>query len=279
MQDKEIFIPELLYGITGQPLDHSLSPLIHNWGFQWLHLKAVYYRWPVDSRRLAGLVQAARTLPISGVSVTIPHKQAIIPLLDGLSRRAAQAGAVNTVYWQGDQLWGDNTDIQGFLRPWTTERWQALDSVLVLGNGGAARAVLVGLSSLGVGNVSLCGRDAQRTLTLAEEFRAMHLPWDQRGQWRGELLVNATPLGMAGQFAGMSPWPAPSMQGITHVYDLVYNPLQTPLVRAAMEHGATVISGLEMLLGQACAQFALWTGHDLPLDQLRELVVERLSRS
>lgn len=274
---KNVFIPEGLYGIIGQPLQHSLSPLIHNWGFQLLGIKAAYYRWPVDTSGLENLVLAARSLPISGLSVTIPHKQAIIPFLDGCSRHALLAGAVNTVYWLEESLWGENSDIQGFLSPWSADQWRAQDNILILGNGGAARAALAGLQFVGARNVQITGRDSRRSTALAAEFAVTSLSWAERGTWSGNLLINATPLGMAGKFSDLNPWPeGVGLQGIKTVYDLVYNPLLTPLLRAARSAGVGVISGLEMFLGQACAQFALWTGEELPLHELRCLVTENL---
>lgn len=274
---KDVFIPRELYGIIGLPLDHSLSPLTHNWGFQNLGLDAVYLRWPLDPAQLADFVLAARTLPISGLSVTIPHKRSVLPLLDGCTDHAMRVGAINTAYWQKGLLWGENTDVQGFLSPLTPERWRSLDSVLVLGNGGAARAALVGLTDMDVRSVTVSGRSPERSAALAGEFGARHLAWEKRTDWRGDLLVNATPLGMAGAFEAMSPWPDVSLAGIKLIYDLVYNPLETKLILQGKAQGVPTLSGLEMFLGQACAQFFLWTKRSLPLAELREVVSRGLA--
>jgi len=278
LSGKDVFIPRELYGVIGLPLDHSLSPLVHNWGFQSLRLDAVYLRWPLDPSKLADFILAARTLPISGLSVTIPHKRAILPLLDGCTDHAMRVGAVNTVYWQKGLLWGENTDVQGFLSPLTQKRRRAMNSVLVLGNGGAARAALVGLSDMGVRGVTVSGRNQERSAALAGEFGAGHLAWEKRTDWRGDLLVNATPLGMAGAFEALSPWPDASLAGIKHIYDLVYNPLETKLILQGKAQGVPTVSGLEMFLGQAVAQFSLWTKRSPPLAELREVVSERLAR-
>lgn len=271
------FIPRQIYGIIGRPLEHSLSPLVHNWGFQALGLEAAYLSWPLADSRLQDFILAARTLPISGLSVTIPYKQRIIAHLDGCTAQALEAGAVNTVYWDAGRLWGENTDIQGFLSPLDPSRWQALRGALVLGNGGAARAALTAMAGAGVGGLAVSGRNPERSAVLAGAFGVKRLDWKDRGRWSGELLVNATPLGMAGMHEASSPWPGALPEGISMVYDLVYNPLRTRLLIQAEKQGIPTVGGLEMFLGQASAQFALWTGKTLPLNRLREVVAARLA--
>ncbi len=277
LSGQDVFIPRELYGIIGLPLDHSLSPLVHNWGFQSLGLDAVYVRWPLDPSQLVDFMLAARTLPIAGLSVTIPHKRAILPLLDGCTDHAMRIGAVNTVSWQKGLLWGENTDVHGFLSPLTPKQWRSMNNVLVLGNGGAARAALVGLSDMDVCNVTVSGRNQEHSAALADEFGAGHLTWEKRTDWHGDLLVNTTPLGMAGAFEALSPWPDASLAGVKQIYDLVYNPLETKLILQGKAQGVPTISGLEMFLGQARAQFFLWTKRSLPLAKLREVVSGRLA--
>jgi shikimate dehydrogenase len=275
--NQDIFVPEKIYGIIGLPLGHSLSPLVHNWGFQQLGLKAVYFRWPLEAPCLADFIFAARSLPISGLSVTIPHKGAIMTHLQGCSNIALQAGAVNTVHWQEGHLWGENTDVHGFVSALQPAEWETVKKVLVLGYGGAARAVLVGLAAMGIVDVAVCGRNGQRAAELSEKFRAECIGWEDRGQWSGDLLVNTTPLGMKGRYQALSPWPNVSMKGIKRVYDLVYNPLETRLLQQGRSEGIATVSGLEMFLGQASAQFALWTKQSLPLLRLRDILRKSLS--
>lgn len=267
---KPVLIPERLYGIIGYPLGHSLSPLLHNWGFQHHNLKAAYCRWAIPSDRLPEFAAALRTLPIHGASVTIPHKRAIMPFLDGLTVDALHAGAVNTLSWRDDELWGDNTDVQGFLEPLTARRNQ-IRTALVLGVGGASRAVVWGLKRIGVERTAVCGRDSVKTEALAREMGCERLLWEARGQWSGDLLVNATPLGMSGKFEEMSPWPG-KMTNIRIAYDLVYNPRETCFLRQAGESGISVIGGLEMFIAQAQGQFRLWTKKELPNEPVRELL-------
>ena len=271
---KPVFIPERLYGIIGHPLGHSLSPLIHNWGFQNSNIRAVYCRWPMPTEKLPEFIAALRTLPIHGVSVTIPHKRRILPYLDALTDDALHAGAVNTLFWHGEELWGDNTDVQGFLEPLAVTQ-NHIRSALVLGVGGASRAVVWGLKRIGVEQVTVCGRSQEGTDTLAREAGCEKLSWEKRGQWSGDLLVNATPLGMSGKFQEMSPWPG-EMSSIRVAYDLVYNPQQTIFIRQAIEGGIPAIGGLEMFIAQAQGQFRLWTKKELPDAFVRELLLSAL---
>ncbi len=270
-----IFIPDRLYGIIGYPLGHSLSPLLHNWGFQHYNLKAVYCRWPMPTDRLPEFVTSLRTLPILGVSVTIPHKRAIMPYLDGLTADALHAGAVNTLFWRDEELWGDNTDVQGFLAPLMAQRGTDIKTALVLGVGGASRAVVWGLKRIGVQRVTVCGRCSESTETLAREAGCEKLSWEERGQWSADLLVNATPLGMSGKFEELSPWPG-EMSNTRIAYDLVYNPRETCFLRQAKESGIPVFGGLEMFIAQAQGQFRLWTKKELPNEPVRELLSSAL---
>lgn len=271
---KSTFIPERLYGIIGHPLGHSLSPLIHNWGFQHFALKAVYCRWPIPTENLPEFIAALRTLPIHGVSVTIPHKRSVMPYMDGVTADALRAGAVNTLFWRENELWGDNTDVPGFLAP-LTDRREQIRTALVLGVGGASRAVVWGLKRIGVHRVAVCGRSPDRAKSLARGADCELHAWEDRGQWSGDLLVNATPLGMSGKYKEMSPWPT-KMSSVRIAYDLVYNPRETIFLRQAREVGILAISGLEMFIAQACGQFQIWTQKKLPNESVRELLLSAL---
>lgn len=271
---KPILIPDHLFGIIGHPLGHTLSPLIHNWGFQEYGMPAVYCRWPVPSGGLPEFLAAVRRLPIAGVSVTIPHKRGIMPYLDGLTTDALQTGAVNTLVWRNDALWGENTDVQGFLAPLLAQP-KRIQSALILGVGGASRAAVWGLKRIGVEKVMVCGRNKEATHSLAVAAECGKLSWEERDQWSGDLLVNATPLGMFGKFQSESPWPC-AMSKIRIVYDLVYNPQETCFIQQARTSGVQVITGLEMFIAQAQGQFRLWTKKELPGESVRELLMSAL---
>jgi shikimate dehydrogenase len=277
MSHQEPGIPTSLYGIIGMPLGHSLSPLIHNRALALTGQSGVYMAWEISPQALAGFITAARTLPISGVSVTIPHKQAVMPLIDGLSSRAKAVGAVNTLHWQDGKLLGDNTDVSGFLAP-LRKLPAPPESALVLGVGGAARAVFAGLAELGVKNILACARDENKAQKPCADFKARFVPWSGRtGAVRqSQLIVNATPLGMSGAYQDLSPLDGICLSPNQTIYDLVYNPLRTALLKQAGDHGCRTIDGLEMFTAQAAGQFRLWTGQNFPEQEISRLLVSRL---
>ena len=259
-------VPEKLYGIIGYPLGHSLSPALHNWAFGELGVAGVYMAWPLPQENLEDFIVSARTLPISGVSVTIPHKRQVMEFLDGVSDRAGDVGAVNTLYWREGKLLGENTDVYGFMGP-LKELSSPPKSALVLGSGGAARAVAAGLKELGVKEIFVTNRTHERALALARDLGINAVPWQDRHRCPAELLVNATSLGMAGDNQDLSPLSETCLSPNQVVYDLVYNPLQTRLLRDAEHSGCRTIDGLSMFIHQAAAQFKLWTGKELPIRQ------------
>lgn len=267
--------PANLYGILGHPLGHTLSPPLHTWSFHVLGVPAAYMRWDVPPESLGTFMDAVRVLPVAGASVTIPHKEAVIPHLDGLSAMAGRIGAVNTLYWKDGDLLGENTDVIGFLAPLAGA---GFDSAMVLGAGGAARAVLAGLKDKGLGRIFLTNRSLARAQGLAREFDVQAVPWEERTQERCDLLVNTTPLGMFGDMVGETPWPAEDFSPGQTVYDLVYNPQQTRFLREASEAGCETVDGLSMFLGQARAQCQLWTGRKFPLQDGRQLLVSLLTK-
>ncbi len=250
---------QALYGIIGHPLGHSRSPALHNWAFHVLGHKALFLAWPVLPEGLADFVKSVRVLGIKGVCVTIPHKEAIMPLLDEVSVRAAKIGAVNTLYWREGKLCGENTDVDGFLLPLQTRRVPR--SALILGAGGAARAVVSGLQSLGVERIYICNRDAHRAHILAEHYGIEHLAWEMRSEICAQWIINTTPLGMEGVHAEQSPYPSQAFHKAPGLaYDLVYNPLETRFLREARTAGWQVQDGLDMFVGQALKQMQHWMG-------------------
>lgn len=259
------FAPQSLYGVIGWPLGQTLSPLLHNTGFQTLDIPAVYMAWPVAPEKLALFLDSMRLLDIRGCSVTIPHKIAILEYLDSVSERAALAGAANTLFWRDGALCGDNTDVSGFLAPLADLPLAGMD-VLLLGAGGAARAAAAGLRLSGCQNVRVASPGNQRQYELAERFAFSPIPWEDRYAHPATLIINATPLGMKGELIGETPYDfslAPHVQG-GWAYDLVYNPLNARFLREAAKAGRRSLTGLEMFFGQASAQFLLWTGQPLP---------------
>lgn len=269
-------VPQKLYGIIGWPLAQTLSPLIHNCGFQTLDMPAVYLKWEIPDGNLGDFVQAMRILPISGCSVTIPHKIKIMAFMDEITRAAALAGAVNTVSCKDGKLVGDNTDVAGFLKP-LPEGMPKDRPILLLGAGGAAHAVCAGLAMLGCNEVTITSHGDKSQYPLAEEFGFQATRWTDRYARPYWMVINSTPLGMKGKDLDANPYDfgsAPAVEGGC-AYDLVYNPFWTKFLLSARERGRTVISGLEMFYWQANDQFHIWTGSDLP-DSARELLEKAL---
>lgn len=256
-------IPTQLYGIIGYPLGHSLSPLLHDHAFQQAGIPGVYLPWSLTPDKLDAFFQAVRTLPISGGNITIPHKQAAMRFMDRVSAQAAAVGAINTFFWDGDQLCGENTDIIGFLAPL---RGRGFHTALVLGAGGAARALVAGLRTLNVTRLVIANRTLATARALARDFQAEVLPWEERGTLRADIVVNATSLGMQGAWQDMTPYPtaalsaAATRENVPLAYDIVYNPLETRFLREARAAGWECCSGLTMFVEQARAAFTLWTG-------------------
>ncbi|MFV0422596.1 shikimate dehydrogenase [Oleidesulfovibrio sp.] len=271
-------IPAKLYGIIGHPLGHTMSPLLHNWGFELLKEDAAYMAFPVTPEALPEFIRSVRTLPVSGLSVTIPHKQAIMPLLDSITPRAQTAGAVNTVFWHDGKLTGDNTDVTGFLQPLLPMKGR-FTHALVLGAGGAANAVLTGLAELGVPLVTISNRNEERALSLAKRFRIASLPWEERHVETADLIINTTPLGMSGESVHNSPVTDDFFAStLAHAvaYDLVYNPLETRFLAQAKHAGRSTIDGLSMFVAQGAEQFRIWRGKELPFDEARALIAAML---
>ena len=270
-----------LYGVTGWPLGQSLSPLLHNTGFAALGINALYMKWEVPPHKLPAFVESVRLLNIRGCSVTIPHKVELLPLLDEVSPLAMRVGAANTIYWQGDRLCGENTDVAGFMAPLAGVPLAGTD-VLLLGAGGAARAVAAGLVSPAPqdrpAHIYVATPSDKSHLPLAEEFGLTPLLWQNRHEPAPLLVINTTPLGMRGKAEDDTPYDfslaaqcAPSGNTAPLAYDIVYNPLETRFLREARAAGRRCISGLEMFFGQGDAQFRLWTGQGLPPESRRAL--------
>jgi shikimate dehydrogenase len=261
------------YGVLGYPVTHSLSPFLHNQAFQKLDLECRYFKWEITPDDLADFMQAVRDLPLSGVSVTIPHKEEVVFFLDRVSPEALEIGAVNTVYHQDGELWGTNTDYLGFMAPL---KGLEIESALVLGAGGAARSVLYGLKKMGATRVYISNRNRFKADKLAGEFEVQSLDWSDRGDAEADILINTTPLGTSGENESRSPWSFEKLP-FRVVYDLVYNPLKTRLLEQAEEKGITALSGLSMFIHQAREQFRIWTGQSFEPEWAERLLRSRLT--
>jgi len=268
-----------VYGVIGNPVAHSMSPAIHNTAFAALGLNCVYLLCPID-RALEPFVRAFPELQFHGASVTIPHKERIVPLLDEIDPVARKIGAVNTIVRRDGRLYGTNTDwlaaIRGLENAMRDEGEHPLREkrVVVLGAGGSARAIVFGLMERSA-RVTIVNRTAERAERLAHEARCAWHPRDRMGELRCDVLVNCTSIGMH-PHVDQTPFPKEFLREDMAVFDAVYNPLQTRLLKEAAETGCRVVSGLDMFIGQAAEQFRLWTGHPAPIKKMRETVLRRL---
>jgi 3-dehydroquinate dehydratase/shikimate dehydrogenase len=245
-----------LYGVTGKPVGHSRSPAMHNAGFAALDLNSAYL--PLEAADAPDLAAFARALAVQGLSITAPYKVTLMPFVDELTDTARRVGAINTIV-VGDGRWiGDNTDVEGFLAPLTGVTLRGARAC-VLGGGGAARAVAVGLADSGAEvMVSARRHEAAREIAGLAAGRAVGFP-PPAGSW--DILINAIPAGTSA--ATESPMGGTPLDGRL-VYDLVYEPEHTKLLVDARAAGCRTIGGLDMLIAQAERQFELWTGQRPP---------------
>lgn len=267
-------IPTKLYCVIGQPIAHSLSPLVHNRAFAEVGWPGTYLAFAQTAESLPAFFQAFRTLPIAGCNITLPFKTQSMAHVDRLTDRARAVGAINTVWRDGeDRLVGDNTDVPGFMAPL---KGSSFASALVLGAGGVSRAVLAGLKELGVESVRIANRSPEKARALAEEFGVDFLPWEERCDVDCDLVVNATSLGMRGAHVDETPYPRfGERKGLA--YDIVYTPKETRFLREAAASGWRTQSGIAMFVEQAREAFRLWTGREMPAAGAYEAVERALA--
>lgn len=259
------FVPSKIYGIIGDPLGHSLSPLLHTTAFRILGIPAVLVPWRMPSEALPRFIDAMRLLDIHGACVTIPHKENIIPLLDGIGDAAAKIGSVNLLYRKDGAVLGDNTDVHGFIAPMRDMAISPATTALVLGSGGSARSAVVGLGMLGIQRVHLAGRNESAVAELAREFGVTPVSWKERKGVGADIVVNTTPLGMLGDLVGETPYAAEWFGKKTGLaYDIIYTPVATRFLREARAAGWETRNGLPMFIEQADRQFFTWTEQHLP---------------
>jgi shikimate dehydrogenase len=273
-----------IYGIFGHPVTHSLSPVMHNSAFSSLRLDCVYVAFDIAPEEIGRAAQSVRTLGIHGINITIPHKESIIPHLDWIGTDAELTGAVNTVKNDAGRLSGYNTDVGGFLR--AVEEDLGIKpggaSVLLMGAGGAARAVMSAFCMNGAERICIANRTHDKALKLASEFGkqfmkikietvALHDRNALKARLgEADILVNSSSAGMDGNAA--IDLPLESLKASAAVYDLVYKPRETPLVKEARRLGRRASGGAGMLLYQGALSFEIWTGMDAPVEVMRKAI-------
>jgi shikimate dehydrogenase len=279
-----------LLGVIGNPIGHSLSPVMHNAALTEMGSDFVYVAFPIDESVLSTAVAGFGAIGVQGFSVTIPHKQSIMAELVHISELATAVGAVNTV-WKTAQGWyGTNTDVEGFVSPLREmNRDWSEENAIILGNGGAARAVVVGCAELGFKSIQVIGRNSSKLQDFLASFNnfesvALKLTvntWDALDSAieNADLIVNSTPIGMAPN-TNASPLTTIQSQKIKNsaiAYDLIYTPNPTEFLKQAQVQGTTAIDGLEMLVQQGAAALKIWTGNsEVPVTTMRLAVQKHL---
>lgn len=273
------------YIILGNPIAHTLSPAMYNTAFRSLNLNCIYTACQIEPENLGEAVNGLKALGIQGGNVTIPFKEKIIPFLDGVSQESQLIGAVNTLYRKNGELWGTNTDGIGFIRALQSRNFAVQDSpgAVILGAGGAAKAVAVALVVAGMKKLCIINRSKERGTVLAEKIRelggeAVFREWNdvniKAALQEYSLLINTTPLGMVPH---IEKGPQIDQKWFTpqHFFvDLIYNPRETQLLSKAKAQGCKIMGGLDMLLEQGVVAFEHWFKEKVP----REAMVRELER-
>jgi len=277
-----------VFGIIGDPIEHSLSPLMHNAAFEMMGVDYWYVPFKVRREDVGKAIEGMKALNMKGLNVTIPHKVAVIPFLDKLDPLAEKIGAVNTIVNENGVLTGYNTDATGFLQALLERRIEPRGkNTVILGAGGASRAVSLALAERGsdlfilnrtwdkakehAGEILKALNQKVNALKLDEANLAMVLD-------RADIMVNTTSVGMSPNI-DETPVPAKLLKPGLVVYDIVYNPIKTRLLREAEAAGAETISGVDMLLWQGALAVEKWTGLKEPIELMREVVIKELQKN
>ena len=266
------------YCIIGDPVDHSLSPAIHNAAFSSLGLNCSYISFRVQEGQLKNSLDSLRAINIGGFNVTMPHKVRVLEYVDQYDKTVELVGAANTVKNEDGKFCAYNTDVLGFIKPL---RQRGIDfsgfEVTILGAGGAARAVAVALASeRGIANINIVNRNTDRSKELANLLKKLGLKSSivssdniQNIASKSNLIINTTPLGMKDEQSLIK---SSSIRKDAIVYDIVYKPINTNLLESARTAGAKVVYGYEMLLEQAIASFKIWFQRDPPIEPMKKVL-------
>ncbi len=289
-----------LLGVIGHPVEHSLSPLMHNAAISQMGIDYIYLPFAIAPQNLEAAIRGFEAIGVVGFSITIPHKQAIMPFLSEISSLAKAVGAVNTVVRKNNQWVGTNTDVEGFIAPLRSQynRDWSQTTAVILGNGGAARAVVAGCAQLGCAEIHVVGRNSAKLDNFRDSWTNSSLKVNlQVHQWEllpkllpnADLLVNTTPIGMYPHIEE-SPLKEEEIEKLNPnsaiIYDLIYIPNPTKLLQQAQKRGAIAIDGLEMLIQQGAAALKIWSDTPLalssayretiPVDVMRQTLTKHL---
>ncbi|MBB3867513.1 shikimate dehydrogenase [Parageobacillus toebii NBRC 107807] len=274
---------EKLYALFGCPVHHSLSPIMHNDAFQNMNIAAHYHAFHVEPERLKDAIAGVRALGISGVNVTIPHKTAVMPLLDEVDPTARRIGAVNTIVNRNGRLIGYNTDGPGYVRALEEEINVDIKErrILLIGAGGAARGIYVSLADRGAKQIDICNRTVSKAKQLIDECNAsvssvvysLNEAEERLGEY--DILINTTSVGMYPNMEEM-PLSLANMKEGTIVSDIIYNPLETKWLKEARKRNGIIQNGVGMFVYQGALAFEKWTGIFPDVQRMKKIVIEQL---
>lgn len=278
-----------LFGLLGNPVGHSMSPFMHNIFLERCAINGTYLAFAVEKEKIGAAMQGLHALGVQGCNVTIPHKEAVLPYLCGLSKAAEACGAVNTLIYRPEGYYGDNTDGAGLLAALEAKhQWQAAGQhILLVGAGGAAKGVSVAMALQGAAKICIANRSTEKAEQLAEQISrisdtktetiAFTDLADKTLYQTYQTIVNTTSLGMTPRVEERIPICLEALQTQHLVVDLIYNPLETKLLRLAREQGAKTASGLGMFMYQGILAFEAWTGVRPDVSGIEQLLINKLS--
>jgi len=266
------------YAVIGDPIDHSLSPNIHNAAFKELELDCTYIAYRIPKGELKEGVESLKKINITGFNVTVPHKIEMMKYLDKVDENCSIIGATNTVTFSDGVLKGYNTDMDGFLEPIKKRKLPIKDSkILLLGAGGAARAIVTAIAKEKAQEITIANRTIEKAddlVQFAKNFginaKAIRLDEAEKFVPTHKFIVNSTSIGLKNE---SSPIPTDSISKNSIIYDVVYMPMNTDLIKKSKEKGATIIYGYEMLLEQACRAFEIWHKKEAPYDVMKRAIL------
>ena len=280
-----------LYGLLGNPVGHSMSPFMQNQFMEQCDVNGVYLAFRVEGEKIGDVMHGMHAMGLQGANVTIPHKEAVIPYLCGMSKAAEACGAVNTLIYTPDGYYGDNTDGAGLLAALEEKNgWQAAGKrILIIGAGGAAKGVAVAMALQGAEEICIANRTIEKAEQLAAQIAglsdtktsavSMERLADEDLYTAYTTIVNTTSLGMSPNVDDMPPVNVGALSESHLVVDLIYNPMETKLLRLATAQGAQIASGLGMFVYQGVLAFEKWTGKTPGnVDAVEAQLIERLTR-
>lgn len=270
-----------VFAILGNPVGHSLSPLMHTKALDVLNYNGIYVPFQVEKHKLKEAVAGIRALGVLGGNITVPYKESIIPYLDRITEEAEQIGAVNTYYWQDGELWGTNTDGQGFTNSLVQKKKDVFHSkgAVILGAGGAARAICISMLKNGIKDIIIVNRNQAKASALANHLQALGgkvnvYSWEKANEKNAlkehDLIINTTSIGMEPQEDKIPPIDTAQIKAWHFVVDIIYKPQTTLLLQTAKEKGCVTMNGMGMLLEQGVLAFKCFTGLEAPVEVMRK---------